>query len=150
MNKQESVYKTSLVLVEHFLNYIEQKKLGVHLGVHSRILSYILHPEVEFVTVGRSQKVADGAISHPEHIVPCSIIIWESIRLLEEGKSKEEVAKLIAKHWKIVLISKDEANFIDTKKGLNLKSSMPDNWNFETGDSFERLNLAGIQVLPLN
>lgn len=150
MNKQELVYKTSLVLVEYFLNYIEQKKLGVQLGMHSRILSYILHPEVEFVAVGKSQEVADGATPHPEHIVPCSIIIWESIRLLEEGKPKEVVAKLIAKHWKIVFISKDEASFIDTKKGLNLKSNMPDNWSFETDDSFERLNLAGIQVLPLN
>ncbi|WP_201511685.1 hypothetical protein [Psychrobacter alimentarius] len=150
MNKQETVYKTSLVLVEHFLNCIERKKLGINLGVHSRIFSYILHPEVEFVTVGKSQEVADGAPPHPEHVVPCSIIIWESIRLLEEGKPKEEVAKLIAKHWKIVFISKDESSFIDSKKGLNLKSSMPDNWDFETGDSFERLNLAGIQVLPLD
>ncbi len=150
MNKQEAVYKTSLVLVEHFLNCIEQKKLGANSGVHSRILSYILHPEVEFVAVGKSQEVADGAHPHPEHIVPCSIIVWESIRLLEEGKPKEEVAKLIAKHWKIVFISKNEASFIDAKKGLNLKSSMPDNWSFETGNSFERLDLAGIQVLPLN
>lgn len=150
MNKQESIYRTSLVLVEHFLNYIEQKRAGVHLGLHSRILSYILHPEVEFVTVGRSQDVANGAIPHPEHVVPCSTIIWESIRLLEEGRSKEEVAKLITKHWRIVFISKDEANFIDTKKGLNLKSSMPEGWNFETDDSFARLDLAGIKVLPLN
>ena len=69
--------------------------------------------------------------------------------MLEEGKSKVEVAKLITKHWKIVFISKEEASFIDTKKGLNLQHIMPENWNYETDDSFERLNLARIRVLPL-
>lgn len=150
INKKESIYQTSLVLVEHFLNYIEQKKAGVRLGVHSRILSHILHPEAEFVAVGKSQAVVNGATPHPEHIVPCSTIIWESIRLLEEGKSKHYVAELITKHWKIVLISDSERIFIDTKKGLNLKSNMPKNWNFETDDSFARLDLAGIKVLPLD
>ena len=149
MNKQEIIYQTSLILAEHFSNCIERKKLGIPSGVHSRIFSHILHPEAEFVAVGRSQEVVNGAISHPEHIVPCSTILWESLRLLEEGRSKEEVARLIAKHWKIVFISKDEAKFIDTKKGLNLQYGMPEIWNFETDDSFERLNLAGIKVLPL-
>lgn len=150
MNKQELIYQTSLILAEHFSNCIERKKAGSPLGIHSRVLSHILHPEADFVAVGRSQEVIDGAVAHPEHIVPCSTIIWESIRLLEEGKPKEEVAKLMTKHWKIVFISKEEASFIDTKKGLNLQYSMPENWNFETDDSFERLNLAGIKVLPLN
>ncbi len=149
MNKQDSIYQASLLLAQHFSNYIEQKKAGIPLGIHSRILSHILHPEVEFVAVGRSQEVVDGATPHPEHIVPCSTIIWESVRLLEEGKSQEEVARLIAKHWKIVFISKEEADFIDTKKGLNLQHTMPENWNFQTSDSFDRLKLAKIEVLPL-
>ena len=149
MNKQEVIYQTSLMLAEHFSNCIERKKAGIPSGLHSRIFSHILHPEADFVAVGRSQEVVNGAIPHPEHIVPCSTIIWESIRLLEEGKSKEEVAKLIVKHWKIVFISKDESSLIDTKKRLNLQCSMPENWEFETDDSFERLNLAGIKVLPL-
>lgn len=97
-----------------------------------------------------SKEVVNGATPHPEHVVPCSVIIWESIRLLEEGKSHEEIAKLIAKHWKIVFISKEEASFIDTKKGLNLQHNMPANWDFETGDSFDRLKLAKIEVLPLD
>ncbi len=149
MNKQESIYQASLILVEHFSNCIERKKAGISLGIHSRILSHILHPEVDFVAVGRSQEVINGAIPYPEHIVPCATIIWESIRLLEEGKEKKDVAKLIAKHWKIVFISKEQASFIDTKQGLNLQHSMPENWNFETDNSFERLNLAGIKVLSL-
>lgn len=149
MNTEEAVYQTSLVLAQHFSNCIERKEAGMSSGVHSRILSYILHPETEFVAIGRSQTVVDGATPHPEHIVPCSTIIWESIRLLEEGKSKEYVAKLITKHWKIAFISDSERIFLDTKKGLNLKSSMPTGWNFETDDSFARLDLAGIKVLPL-
>src|SRR5699024_2503175 len=133
----------------HFSNWIERKKAGIHLGIHSRDLSHILHPETEFVAIGKSHKVVDGAVPHPENIVPCSTIIWESIRLFVQGKSKVEIAKLITKHLKIVFISKEEASFIDTKKGLNLQHIMPENWNYETDDSFERLNLARIKVLPL-
>lgn len=116
MNKQETIYQTSLILAQHFSDCIERKKADMPSGIHSRILSHILHPELDFVAVGRSQEVVDGAIPYPEHIVPCATIIWESIRLLEEGKSQEEVAKLIAKHWKIVFISKKQAKFIDTKE----------------------------------
>ena len=145
MDKKESVYKTSLLLVEHF-SYCAQRDGK---GIHSRIFSYILHPEEEFVAIGQSQEVINGAKPYPEHVVPCATLINESFRLLDEGIPKREIAELLAKHWKIVFISKEQANYLDSKDGLNLKNKMPEDWKFESGDTLARLKLANIQVLPL-
>lgn len=145
LNNEESVYKASLLLVEHFQYCIARDGKGIH----SRIFSYILHPEVDFVAVGQSKEVIDGAEAHPEHIVPCATLISESFRLIKENVPKEKIAKLLAKHWKIVYISKDQASYLDTKKGLNMKFKMPNDWCFETGDTFARLKLADIQIFPL-
>lgn len=145
MNKEETVYKTALLLVEHFKDCMERDDRGIH----SRIFSTILHPEPVFVVAGQSQSVVDGAMKHPEHVVPCAFMIEESRRLIKQSVPVSEIAKLLAKHWKIVYISKQEANHLDSKKGLNLKSTMPEGWGFETGDTFDRLNKANIKVLPI-
>ncbi len=145
MDKIESIYKTSLLLVEHF-SYCAQRGGK---GIHSRIFSHILHPEEEFVAMGQSEEVMNGASPYPEHVVPCVTLIEESLRLLDQGMPKTEIAELLAKHWKIVFISKQQANYLDAKDGLNLKSKMPEGWKFESGDTLARLNQAGIQVLPL-
>lgn len=145
MTKDESVYNASLLLVEHFSHC--QARDGR--GRHSRVFSYFLHPEVSFVGVGRSKKVAEGAKPYPEHVVPCTTLIDESARLLSSGMPKEQIARLLAKHWKIALLSKEEATYLDAKDGLNLKSSMPKEWSFENGDTFARLKLANIELLPL-
>jgi len=146
MNNEESVYRTSLLLVEHFNNCIQRSGKGIH----TRIFSHILHPEQEFVAIGCSKEVIDGAKAYPEHVVPCATLINESFRLIEDGMAKEDIAKLLAKHWKIVYISKVQATYLDTKKGLNLKYKMPEGWTFETGDTFARMKLAKIEVLPLS
>jgi hypothetical protein len=146
MDKKESVYKTSLLLVKHF-SYCAQRNGK---GIHSRIFSYILHPEAEFVAIGRSQEVINGADPYPEHVVPCATLISESIRLINEGMPESEIAELLAKHWKIVFISKEQAKYLDSKDGKNLKDKMPPGWKFETGNTFERLKLANIEVLPLS
>jgi len=118
-------------------------------GRHSRVFSYFLHPEMDFVGVGKSQEVIDGKAPHPEHVVPCIVLINESCRLLKEGVPETEVARLLSKHWKIVLISKEEAGRLDSKDGTGLKCRMPENWRFESGDTYERLKQAGIKWLPL-
>ena len=145
MDKEDAIYRTSILLVEHFKDCLEREDRGIN----SRIFSKILHPEENFVAVGQSQEVIDGAPVHPEHIVPCAVLIDESIRLIKANMPNASIAKLLAKHWKIAYISKEQASFLDTKKGLNLASSMPDGWCFETGDTYARLNKADIKLLPL-
>jgi hypothetical protein len=145
LNNEESVYNASLLLVEHFKYCIARNGKGIH----SRVFSHILHPEEDFVAVGRSKEVIDGAKAHPEHVVPCATLISESFRLINENVPREKIAELLAKHWKIAYISKDQASYLDTKKGLNMQFKMPKDWCFETGDTYARLKLANIQLFPL-
>ncbi|NOU20417.1 MAG: hypothetical protein HOO93_01270, partial [Methyloglobulus sp.] len=109
MNNEESVYNASLLLVEHFKYCIARNGKGIH----SRVFSHILHPEEDFVAVGRSKEVIDGAKAHPEHVVPCATLISESFRLINENVPRERIAELLAKHWKIAYISKDQASYLD-------------------------------------
>jgi hypothetical protein len=145
MDKKEAVYRTALQLVEHFTDCLQMEKRGVH----SRIFPHLLNPEQYFVSVGQSQEVIDGAKSHVEHIVPCVVIIKESFKLIEDNFPKDEIARLIVKHWKIAFISKDQAKHLDTKAGADLKNTMPDNWDYKTGSTFARLDKAGIKLQPL-
>jgi hypothetical protein len=145
MDKNESVYRASLLLVRHFKACLECDGKGLH----SRVFTYFLHPEVHFVGVGQSQEVIDGEPAHPEHVVPCAVLINESCRLIKRGVLEAEIARLMSKHWKIAFISKKQATYLDSTDGLNLKHTMPDGWCFESGDTYERLNRAGIELLPL-
>ena len=70
MQKDEIIYKTSLLLVQHFKQCLEDGR-----GTHSRIFNFILHPEENYVLAGQSQAVVDGAKKHPEHVVPCAVLI---------------------------------------------------------------------------
>ncbi|MDH5205188.1 MAG: hypothetical protein OEW36_05960 [Hylemonella sp.] len=146
MDNTESVYRASLHLVRHFKDCLERDGKGFH----SRVFNYFLHPEGDFVGAGQSQEVINGEPVHPEHVVPCAVLIEESCRLLEKGVSETEIARLLSKHWKIAYISKAQAAHIDSKEGLNLKNSMPDGWHFESGDTYERLKRAGITLHPLD
>lgn len=146
MDKGESVYRASLLLVNHFRDCLDRGGKGLH----SRIFNYFLHPEGEFVGVGKSLDVVNGKPVHPEHVVPCAVLIEESCRLLKMGVPESEIALLLSKHWKIAYISKEQAGYIDSIDGLNLKNTMPDGWCFESGDTYERLNRAGIELIPLD
>ena len=115
-------------------------------GVHSRIFSHLLNPEQYFVAIGQSQDVIDGA---PQHIVPCAVLNQESCKLIERNEPKENIAKLLVKHWKIAYISKVQAKYLDTKAGLDLKNTMPEGWDYKTGNIYARLEVAGIELQPL-
>lgn len=148
MEKDEAVYKTSLLLVQHFRNMnshseVRKKKSLGQSGFHTRVFSHMLHPEKEFVFLGISTELKKDERHHPEHVVPCVVLITECRRLIEESHPDEYIAKLLQKHWKVAHITKEQAKKLD-EKPLSLKSSMPDGWNFETGDTLARLEKAGI------
>lgn len=142
MNKDEVLSNACKALVGLFSDQI---KSGQNC-VHSRIFNYILHKELTYVGCGKSSRLSDGERAHPEHVVPCIVLIRETFRLLEEGEmSEEEIALILRRHWKIVQITKDEAKTLDSE--LKLKSRMPDGWRFEDGDPFARLHAAGISFV---
>ena len=142
MEREELVFQTCLIIVQHFKNLIVA---GVG-GFNSRIFQHMLHWEYDFVGIGQSAEVTDESGFHPEHIVPCAVLVKETCRLIEENKLNDnEIASLLKKHWKIVKVTKEQAREIDFSLGY--KSTMPAGWNFETGDTLARLNEAKINVI---
>lgn len=136
----EIVLQTCRLLVSHFRHCLEHGG-----GFHSRLFEHMLHPETKFVFVGKSASVTKDTPTHPEHVVPCAFMIDECKRLIKKGVSDELVASLLAKHWKLALITKEEQRRLD--HDLKLKSEMPKGWRFEDGDTFERLKLAKIEIV---
>ena len=145
--KQAFVFQTCLLLVNHISNLVtHEHKTGIRLGYHSRIFDHILHPQRHFVYLGKSEKLVDGMPMHPEHVVPCSYMIYELEKLIKAGQySNEDLARALQKNWKVVYITKEEANYLDFN--LKLKSTMPENWDFMTDRPEERLELAGIKLI---
>lgn len=134
------VLKTCTLLVAHFRNLHEQGSKGFH----TRLFSHMLHPEQHFVFAGRSAAVQPGIPTHPEHVVPCAVLISECRRLITEGATDAHIAALLAKHWKVATITKKEQQDLDSKLGF--KSRMPPGWRFEDGDTFARLHAAEITL----
>ena len=139
MEKSEIVIKASRLLVTHFRNLIDYGEAGFN----TRIFKHMLHPEEHFVFAGTSISVTSDSLTHPEHVVPCAVLINECKRLIKnDAHSDGQIAILLAKHWKIVKITKEEQQRVDYELGY--KSKMPDGWCFENGDTFERLHRANI------
>lgn len=107
----------------------------------TRLLLPPLIPD-EYVTVGESI----AGREHREHVIPRKVICEECHKLFSAGESTEAIAQFIRKHLMIVYISKQEQYRLDSGKELNLRQRMPDNWSFENGDPFARLQQAGIVI----
>ena len=141
MNKNEVVYETCLLIVRHFRNLVEHNGYGFN----SRIFSHMLHPEKEFVFAGTSEELNQNSSVHPEHVVPCAVLISECRRLIKEGFTDSQIATLLQKHWKVAHITKEEAHKLDSE--LRLKSVMPEGWSFEAGNTLARFEVAKINLV---
>jgi hypothetical protein len=144
---ENEIYRACILLVSHFEQCMNRVEQGMVSGFHSRLFSHFLHPEVSFIFAGKSQAVVGGEKSHLEHIVPCAVLFHECCRLIKAEIPHADIAHLLSNHWKVAYISKTEADFLDSKSGLNLKHRMPSGWSFQTGDTFARFQLAGIKLL---
>ncbi|WP_146164454.1 hypothetical protein [Agitococcus lubricus] len=143
MQHSDIVYKTCLLLVHHFHNLIYHSDRKT--GFHTRIFSHVLHPEKAFVYVGQSEKVTAETPTHLEHVVPCAILISECKRLIKAGNhTLQDIAVLLQTHWNVAIITKKEQTFLDVDLGY--KSTMPDGWTFETGNTLARFELAKIRL----
>lgn len=101
----------------------------------------------DLITVGYSVKGREqqriGKNAYREHIVPCTLIEREAIRMLNEGQSVEAVAQMIKSNLFILKISDEEAYTLDNILGL--RTTMPEGWNFGQ-DVYSRITFAGIQI----
>jgi identified by metaGeneAnnotator len=76
-------------------------------------------------------------------------MIDELDKLIKRNEySDEELATALQKNWKVARITLEEAKYLDAKLGAGLKNKMPDGWDFMVGRPEERLEVAGIKLLP--
>lgn len=66
--------------------------------------------------------------------------------MYKNGATIDQVATFIRNNLKIVHISREEQRRLDSGNELNLRQRMPVGWTFETGDIYERLNVAGVKI----
>ena len=95
----------------------------------------------KLITIGHSKSV----IQNPdvpqwrEHIVPCTMIIEEAVRMTEEGESIAAVAQMLKTNLAIIVITAEEAKVLDSV----YQTTMPEGWVF--GDSVTaRLDVMGV------
>ncbi|MGX1187452.1 hypothetical protein AB7M29_005131 [Pseudomonas sp. F-14 TE3623] len=119
-------------LAEIFRDHWEEGRVG-----STRIFEHVI-PD-EWLICG----VSSSGGSYREHVVPCVLIRDQSIKMYQEGKMIEDVARMIEKHLAIVLISEEEKNLLDKQRGW--KTTMPEDWAFGAGDPFARLTSSGIE-----
>ena len=144
--KEDTVLKTCILIVQHF-----KQRLEAH--THTRIFSHILHPEIEYIYEGQSEKVKQEAV-RIEHVVPCKVLTIETKKLIREAKYSDlEIAEFLRKNWRVAKITKEEARLLDNSPknksypGLGLRSSMPDGWCFLKDDPLARLKKANITLI---
>lgn len=113
-------------------------------GSDTRLLDSLFISDA-LTTVGRSPNYESGRCR--EHVVPRRVIIMECREMLKRGEGDVAIAKLIERHNKIVLISREERDRLDRREHLGLRQSMPKDWTFG-GDIYARLHLAGIEWSP--
>lgn len=93
------------------------------------------------ITKGRSINYKEET-KYREHVVPCIKIVERAAILTAEGFTVEEVANFIRTHLVIILITREEAKYIDIDLGL--RDRMPENWSW--GDNiFARLDEGNIK-----
>ncbi len=137
----ETIIQRSFV---RLVRYLQQTRLASE-GAHSRCFEYYLAAEQVPTGYGKNSG------KHPEHVVPCAFLRDRCIARLAQGASAEEVAQEIRPFLVIVMITEAECTYLDNGPacgGLGLKDAMPANWDFETGDIFARLHVAGIAFDP--
>lgn len=89
----------------------------------------------ELIKVGHSKAWEAAKAADPtykgwrEHIVPCTMIIQEAIRMAQEGTTVVDLAQMLKTNLAIVMISNEEQKHLDAV----YQTTMPAGWQF--GDS---------------
>ncbi len=95
----------------------------------------------ELITIRKSQAVLNDptAPTWREHIVPCTLLLAETVRMVQAGCTIPQLAQMLKQNLAIVIITAEEAKRLDSV----YQTTMPANWNF--GDNvFARLDAMNI------
>lgn len=130
-NSLEKKQRAIKRLAEIFYDHWEEGRVG-----STRIFEHIIPDE----WLIRGQSLSKG--TYREHTVPCVLIRDQCIAMYRDNKTIDDVARMIERNLAIILISTEERKKIDHELGL--KTTMPKDWCFFSGDPFARIILAGI------
>ena len=99
----------------------------------------------DFAIISESSAYTTAKAANPnysgrrEHIVPCTMIKTEAVRMVRKGATIGEIAQMLKTNLAIVMISDEEQKRLDAV----YQTTMPQGWEF--GDSiFARLDVMGI------
>jgi hypothetical protein len=95
----------------------------------------------KYVLIGESKKGNNWR----EHLVPRVVIRDICCDEFKLGKTYEEVAETIRTLLKIARISIEEREYIDHELGL--KTEMPKDWDYTTGDYMRRLRDGNVELV---
>ena len=137
--KPELAFIGAAVLIKSAIDYGRPEWLGRGNGTFDAIDNLIT---VGYSVKGREQELA-GKNAYREHIVPCTLIEREAIRMYNDGATIEQVADMIKTNLFILKISDEEANTLDNILGL--RTVMPEGWVFGQ-DVYSRITFANIQI----
>jgi hypothetical protein len=96
-----------------------------------------------FTTAMRSKDRQATLLSYHEHLVPCVYLRDECTERFRQGWTVERVAEFLDKYLWIAKIEKPAQVALVNEK---YKTSMPDGWNFESGDVCARLTAVGLAL----
>jgi len=105
-------------------------------SVHSRIFETLIYNEY----VVLNKKAPNR--KYPEHVVPCAYIRNLAFEMYWDYKSVDDVTTMIDRLYHIAYITSEESKKIDE----NFKSTMPDDWNPQSGSILRRLKDHGVQL----
>lgn len=115
-------------------------------GGHSRLFDTLIHERLIFI--GESKESRKTKEKYPEHVVPCAYLRNLAFDMYIEDKAKiEEVELMLMRLLSIAHISNAEQSKLDSKDQLNLKSTMPEGWEYPEGSRNARLEKANIELV---
>ena len=101
------------------------------------------HDDVAIISESSAYTAAKAAnpdySGRREHIVPCTMIKTEAVRMVRNGAPIGEIAQMLKTNLAIVMISNEEQKRLDAV----YQTTMPQGWEFG-GNIFARLDIMGI------
>ena len=108
--------------------------------LHDGRIGFDFHDKLIKVGESKAVQANPDAPQWREHIVPCTMIKEEAIRMAEANEPIAHIAQMLKENLAIVIITAEEAKKLDAV----YQTTMPEGWSF--GDSkFARLDAMGIE-----
>jgi hypothetical protein len=112
-------------------------------SLHTRVFETLIFPKYIEI-IWKSENLKPGDNGYKEHVVPCAYIRNIAFRMYHDGRTEDDVAKMVRRILKIALLTPDEANRVDQK----YKIAMPDSWDYTKDSITARLDEYGIKLVP--